>query len=470
MKRCLLAAITTALVCLSAGAQVAVTGSGSVGIGTMSGGTINIQGITPAELNKALKAQGAERTRLLKDIAAKLNAAQPQQGFSETVIHGFLATIVGKRVPEAEWPKTFAEIAARHLELLARVQAGIASNPTGGEAKRLLELAKAAIQASDHVRAEALLVQAEQLAVAEAKQLKAQATAARSTAATILATRGSLALTQLEREKGARLLEQAFEQRAEDADSAAIWWLFEAADAWLNSGRSNDALRSYRSAERAATIALLTNPQSTQWQRDVSVSHIKIGDVLRAQGDGPGALAAFRKGLTIAETLAARDPANTEWQRDLSVSHNKIGDVLQAQGDGPGALAAFRMDLAIAEMLAARNPANSEWQRDLSVSHNKIGNVLQAQGDGPGALAAFRKDLAIAEMLAARNPANSEWQVDWAISHSKFGAFPSLPLAERRAHLERGLAILERLAGAARLHAQSDHRAWFKARLAALVE
>jgi len=40
--------------------------------------------------------------------------------------------------------------------------------------------------------------------------------------------------------------------------------------------------------------------------------------------------------LGIAEALAARDPANTEWQRDLSVSHNKIGDVLLAQGDGPG--------------------------------------------------------------------------------------------------------------------------------------
>ena len=56
----------------------------------------------------------------------------------------------------------------------------------------------------------------------------------------------------------------------------------------------------------------------------------------------PGALAAYRKGLAIREALAARDPANTEWQRDLSVSHDKIGDVLVAQGDGPGALAAYR--------------------------------------------------------------------------------------------------------------------------------
>ncbi len=95
------------------------------------------------------------------------------------------------------------------------------------------------------------------------------------------------------------------------------------------------------------------------------------------------------------EALAARDPANTGWQRDLSVSHDRIGDVLVAQGDGPQALAAYRRGLAIREALAARDPANTEWQRDLSVSHNKIGDVLVAQGDGPQALAAYRRGLAI---------------------------------------------------------------------------
>ena len=56
--------------------------------------------------------------------------------------------------------------------------------------------------------------------------------------------------------------------------------------------------------------------------------------------------AAYRRGARdLPRTLAARDPANTQWQRDLSVSHDRIGDVLVAQGDGPGALAAFRTGL-----------------------------------------------------------------------------------------------------------------------------
>src|SRR5207248_1166046 len=117
----------------------------------------------------------------------------------------------------------------------------------------------------------------------------------------------------------------------------------------------------------------------TGWQRDLSVSHNKIGDVLVAQGEAPGALAAYRKGLAISEALAARDPANTEWQRDLSVSYNSIGDVLVAQGDGPDALAAYRKGLAIREALAARDPANAQWQTDLAFSCARLGVRRQEQ-------------------------------------------------------------------------------------------
>ena len=101
--------------------------------------------------------------------------------------------------------------------------------------------------------------------------------------------------------------------------------------------------------------------------------------------------------MAIRERLAARDPANTEWQRDLSVSHNKIGDVKVAQGDLPGALAAYAAGMAIPRRLAARDPANTEWQRDLSVSHEKIGDVQVPQGDLAGALSSYRKALGIAE-------------------------------------------------------------------------
>jgi hypothetical protein len=98
-------------------------------------------------------------------------------------------------------------------------------------------------------------------------------------------------------------------------------------------------------------------------------------------------LTAYRRSLGIREGLAARDPENTGWQRDLSVSHIKIADVLVAQGDGPGALTAYRRSLGIREGLAARDPENAEWQVDLAVSLSRVGtSATESVGDRRGYL------------------------------------------------------------------------------------
>ena len=60
------------------------------------------------------------------------------------------------------------------------------------------------------------------------------------------------------------------------------------------------------------------------------MSHVKVGRVLQAQGDLTGALELFYKGLEIAKGLARADPSNAHWQRDVSMSHEKVGGVLQA--------------------------------------------------------------------------------------------------------------------------------------------
>jgi hypothetical protein len=52
--------------------------------------------------------------------------------------------------------------------------------------------------------------------------------------------------------------------------------------------------------------------------------------VLVAQGNLPEALKSFRDGHAIRDRLAKSDPGNAGWQRDLSVSYEKIGNVLGA--------------------------------------------------------------------------------------------------------------------------------------------
>jgi len=60
--------------------------------------------------------------------------------------------------------------------------------------------------------------------------------------------------------------------------------------------------------------------------------------VVGAQGNLPAALDRYQASLAIADRLAKADPGNADWQRDRSVSHNKIGDVLVDQGNLPAAL------------------------------------------------------------------------------------------------------------------------------------
>ena len=106
----------------------------------------------------------------------------------------------------------------------------------------------------------------------------------------------------------------------------------------------------------------------------------------------------------LPKRLAKADPANAGWQRDLSVSQEKLGDVLVQQGNLAEALAGFKAALAIRKRLANADPANAGWQRDLSVSHERVGTVLAAQGNLADALAAFEDALAIAERLANADP------------------------------------------------------------------
>jgi tetratricopeptide (TPR) repeat protein/uncharacterized membrane protein HdeD (DUF308 family) len=104
------------------------------------------------------------------------------------------------------------------------------------------------------------------------------------------------------------------------------------------------------------------------------------------------ALAAQRVAATaaLASALHAQsDPSNFGWQRDLSVSYDRVGDVLKDQGDLAGALKSYRDSLAIREQLAKSDPSNAGWQRDLSVSYDNIGNVQNAQGDLDHAIADY---------------------------------------------------------------------------------
>ena len=190
----------------------------------------------------------------------------------------------------------------------------------------------------------------------------------------------------------------------------------------LSQGNAQAALQTCRQARASAERLVAAAPSNIDWQRALLASNIKIGDVLLAQGDAEAALHVYRQALAIAERFVAFDPTDADWQRGLSVSHARIGHVLlRAEGDSQAALHAYRQALAISERFAAFDPTNADWQHNLSGSHDKIGDVLLAQGDPQAALHAYRQCLIIAERLAASEPTNAGWKRGLSVSHIKIG-------------------------------------------------
>jgi CHAT domain/TIR domain/AAA ATPase domain len=142
--------------------------------------------------------------------------------------------------------------------------------------------------------------------------------------------------------------------------------------AFLSAGDLTAATRQQQSIHEQVEARSAADPANTGWQRDLSVSHIRLGDLAQAAGDLATARSNFQAALAIRERLVTTDPANTGWQRDLSVSHERLGDLAVAAGDLAAARPAFQAALAIRERLAATDPTNAQWQKDLQVARQRI--------------------------------------------------------------------------------------------------
>jgi tetratricopeptide (TPR) repeat protein len=182
------------------------------------------------------------------------------------------------------------------------------------EQRPALKAALAALANGDTLLAEAsfeqeveasrrLRLAAKQLAASEGRR---EADTARNVA--------SLAVVRGDLSKAVRYFQMALEANPEDLEAA-----LQLGYAWISAGELDQAGTVFAVMIKQAKAA--HDPRLEGWGLNGR------GDVLVAQGDGPGALAAYQAGLAIAEGLAKRDPANTGWQVDLAVSCAKLGSL-----------------------------------------------------------------------------------------------------------------------------------------------
>ncbi|MCA8962198.1 MAG: tetratricopeptide repeat protein, partial [Planctomycetes bacterium] len=94
---------------------------------------------------------------------------------------------------------------------------------------------------------------------------------------------------------------------------------------------------------------------------------------------GDQARRAFEEALAIAQRLADAEPDRADYQRDLSVSHERMGDLYVALGQGDQARRAFEQALAIAQRLADAEPDRADYQRDLALSFERMASVFEGE-------------------------------------------------------------------------------------------
>ena len=95
-------------------------------------------------------------------------------------------------------------------------------------------------------------------------------------------------------------------------------------------------------------------------KRSEAEALMSVTDALLTIGDTGGALNAAEQARKIFGDLLAGAPDSTDWQRELSVADEKVGEVLAARGDLTGALKSYRDGLAIRDRLAKSDPGNAD--------------------------------------------------------------------------------------------------------------
>lgn len=222
----------------------------------------------------------------------------------------------------------------------------------------------------------------------------------------------------------ARQLVEGLEQLvgdSADVGRARAVALAHQADLLAEQGRHAEALSLYQQAHTHFGALAYRSPNNTTWQRNLSVSHNRIGDIYAALGKPTEALLSFQDALAIRRKLVESEPDNIAWQGDLARSYARLGDAYEAIGDLTQAGFSLQNALAISKKLAEREPDDIDWQRDLAMSYRKLGDLDRTIGRLPDALISFQDALAISKRLAEQDPDNSDWQWDLSMSYGRIG-------------------------------------------------
>jgi tetratricopeptide (TPR) repeat protein len=96
-------------------------------------------------------------------------------------------------------------------------------------------------------------------------------------------------------------------------------------------GNREQALARYRAALAIAEELIGANPRQKIYQFALASSLERIGDVQLYMQQAEAALDSYGRKRDILKQLLAEEPETGEWERDLIIAHVKVGDALKAK-------------------------------------------------------------------------------------------------------------------------------------------
>jgi serine/threonine protein kinase/Flp pilus assembly protein TadD len=205
---------------------------------------------------------------------------------------------------------------------------------------------------------------------------------------------------------------------------------------------------SYRAAVVILQRLVAKDPAGSPWLDDLAIGQEMIADVQREAGALEDALGTYGVSLAIWRLLVERDPKGARCRGGLALTLEKIGDVRFEMGQLDEALASYARSLESTRRLAEQEPESADRQNSLAISLLRLGDVQGQAGQWDAALGNYRQSLEILRRLSRRDPTNVRWQRDLSIGLSKVGA-----VAEERGNLaaalrghKESLAIMRNLA------------------------
>ena len=209
----------------------------------------------------------------------------------------------------------------------------------------------------------------------------------------------------------------------ENTDSRVVKWHEEIsrADSILTKGEQHPSSTTgiYELTERIAKRLYERDQSNKEYQRMLSVSHERVGDIKHRLGNLEAAFESYEASLLIAEKLVEQSPEKFEYQRHLSISYAKLGNLHLHKGESQLALESYDKAIAIKKQLIASKPDDITLKRDLAVSHNQIGASESKLGNVDKATQSYKTALSISQSLIELEPQSAEYQRDLFVSYWK---------------------------------------------------